>query len=99
MTRRVTTSFFMSPSRYSTVDEMPLPENETIRRHRDLGFLLAVKSFYGNWTESRAVQVAKCVHEDLKGGRDSGFVAVDEKGVENVVHGKFNPPWTISFLK
>jgi hypothetical protein len=94
--KKTTTMSFILPSKYQSVDEIPVPNDSGVKIEVIESYTVASLRFSGRWTpEATDIQKIRLL-EMLRDDRDVKLTVDEEAKVEPKI-ARYNPPWTLRF--
>jgi hypothetical protein len=96
--KKTTTMSSILPSKYQSVDELPVPNDSSVKIEVIEPYTVAALQFSGRWTpEATDVQKMRLL-EMLRDGKDVKLTVDEEAKVEPKI-ARYNPLWTLPFLR
>jgi len=95
---KTTSMSFILPSKYQTVEDLPVPNNQNVKLEVVEPYTAAVLRFSGRWTLASTTTHLKQLLEQLRSDREVRLTVSSETEVQPRL-ARYNPPWTIPFLR
>lgn len=96
--KKTTTMSFILPSKYQSIEDLPIPNNENVKLEVVEPYTAAVLRFSGKWTPSSTNTQLKRLLELLPSDKEVRLTVDSEDDVQPKL-ARYNPPWTIPFLR
>lgn len=93
-TQKITTMSFILPSKYQTIEDLPIPNNSSIKLQVVEPYTAAVIQFSGSWNSSTTNAQLKRLLELLLSDKEVKLTVDSEEEVQPKL-ARYNPPWTI----
>lgn len=96
--QKTTTMSFILPSKYQSIEDLPIPNNENVKLEVVEPYTAAVLRFSGRWTASSTNTQLKHLLELLREDKEVKLTVDSEDNVQPKL-ARYNPPWTIPFFR
>ncbi len=95
--KKTTTMSFILPSKYQSVEDLPVPNDSSVKIEVIEPYTVAALQFSGRWTPEATDVQTKRLLEMLRDDKEVKLT-VGESKVEPKI-ARYNPPWTLPFLR
>jgi hypothetical protein len=96
--KKATTMSFILPSKYQSIDELPIPNNSKVELEVVEPYTAAVLQFSGRWTPAATKTQLKRLLQLLKSDKEVKLTVDSDDKVQPKL-ARYNPPWTIPFFR
>jgi hypothetical protein len=96
--KKTTTMSFILPSKYQSIEDLPVPNNDSVKLEVVEPYTAAVLRFSGRWTPSSTNTQLKRLLELLRADKEVRLTVDSEDEVQPKL-ARYNPPWTIPFFR
>jgi hypothetical protein len=95
--KKTTTMSFILPSKYQSIEDLPIPNDSSVKIEIIEPYTVAVLPFSGRWTPEATDYQSKRLLKMLRDDKEASLT-VDESNVEPKI-ARYNPPWTLPFFR
>ena len=93
-----TTMSFILPSKYQSIDDLPIPNDNNVKLEVVEPYTVAALRFSGRWTPAATSFQLKRLLEMLRTDKEVKLTVGSEKDIKPKI-ARYNPPWTLPFLR